>query len=411
MKSKNMKKLISLLTAGAMIGSLGMTTYAEEKPTVTLMIDIAGYAPLNDAVAMVQEHFPEYNIVSKAWDIENLKKTIKTTFAAGSGGDSVDISFTAARNLQGYVSADMLLDLSPYLDDEWKSLYDPATLEAEMLGDGIYGVPWQVAYPVLVSNEDILEAAGVMIKDEMKFDDWAEVCEKIVEAGYTPFALGDGHAWVTTQITLNAFDTNEEIDAFCAGDLPYTDEHVKAGYENAVRAFNEGWFYPGEGAIASTPEEALAGFGNGEVAFSCTTNNGIINTITQAGIENYKIYTFPTFTNSATNNILGSPDCWIVPANTRYPEATIEVLKYLSGTEVSQMQSDYGTITCNVNVTSDDPNFAEYSKDLDKIHPIQIEMLSDEVLSAAENSLAEYMYIGESALDTVQVAIDAAKTE
>lgn len=73
------------------------------------------------------------------------------------------------------------------------------------------------------------------------------------------------------------------------------------------------------------------------------------------------------------------------------------------------MQSDYGTITCNVNVTSEDPDFAEYSKDLDKIHPLEIGMLSDEVNSAVENSLAEYLYTGESALDTVQVAIDAAK--
>lgn len=148
----------------------------------------------------------------------------------------------------------MLLYLSPYLDEEWKALYNLATLEAETIDDGIYGLPWQVAYPVLVSNEDVLDAVDVSIKDEMKFDDWAEVCSKIKDAGYTPFALGDNHAWITTQITLNAFDTTEEADALCRGELPFTDEHVKAGYDNAAKAFSEGWFYPGEGAIASTSE-------------------------------------------------------------------------------------------------------------------------------------------------------------
>lgn len=72
---------MSLITAGMMIGSMALTCYAgsgdEEKPTVTLMIDIAGYGPLNDAVAMVQEHFPQYNIVSQNWDIDNLKKQLR----------------------------------------------------------------------------------------------------------------------------------------------------------------------------------------------------------------------------------------------------------------------------------------------------------------------------------------------
>ena len=90
------------------------------KPTVTLMIEIGGYAPLETAVQMVKEKFPEYNIVSKEWSIDGVKKAIKTTQASG-GNESIDIAFNSATGILGFAEAGLLENLSPYLEEdaEW----------------------------------------------------------------------------------------------------------------------------------------------------------------------------------------------------------------------------------------------------------------------------------------------------
>ena len=68
MLNKTMKRgLCSVLAASMLLGSGLVSVAAEEKPTVTLMLEIGGYTPLVKVVEMAKEKFPEYNIISKGW--------------------------------------------------------------------------------------------------------------------------------------------------------------------------------------------------------------------------------------------------------------------------------------------------------------------------------------------------------
>ncbi len=134
------KKLASLLSMTLVVGLLaagcgssggdaekteGKAEGDGEKPKVTLMIEIGGFPGLELAVDMAQEKFPEYNIISKEWSVDGVKKAIKTTQAAG-GEESIDIAFNSATGIAGFAENGMLLDLQPYLDEdpEWAGIFE-----------------------------------------------------------------------------------------------------------------------------------------------------------------------------------------------------------------------------------------------------------------------------------------------
>ncbi len=402
LKKKILKKAGVVISIAALSASQAQFVQAEGKPTITLMIDIPGYQPLNTAVEMVKEKFPEYDIVSKTWVYEDVKKSIKTTFASGSE-ETIDIAFSDSRLLRTYYEADMLLDLTPYLeaDENWKNSFYQSTLEAGCYDGGYYGVPWQTAYPVLVANNKILDEAGVEIKENMSYDDWMAVAKQIKDAGYFAFS-GEVHGWFMRQAFLNAFDTREDLDAFVAGEIPFTDERVVQAVKNAAEVFNEEYVYPGVGAVASTTDEGKAGFANERVAFFCVTNNMVATIPGDTGIEDISVVTFPSFSNTGTEFILGSPDCYFVPANCKNVEETIEVLKYLTSDEVMLAMADLGVVVCNQNVTGSLDIYDEISKDMDKVYSNDISQLSDELADAQEAAVANYMYEGESTLDKME---------
>ena len=110
------KKLASLLSVTLAVGLLaagcgssggdaekteGKAEGNGEKPKVTLMIEVGGFPGLELAVDMAKEKFPEYDIISKEWSIDGVKKAIKTTQAAG-GDESIDIAFFSSTGIAGF---------------------------------------------------------------------------------------------------------------------------------------------------------------------------------------------------------------------------------------------------------------------------------------------------------------------
>lgn len=378
----------------------------DEKPTVTLMIEVGGYTPLEKAVEMVKEKFPEYNIVSKEWSVDGVKRAIKTTYASG-GDESIDIAFNSATGILGFAEADMLLDLTPYMEEdaEWSGRLQESALSACLYDGKTYGIPWQTAYPVLVANMDIFDSLGIEVKDDWTFDEFMEVSEKLKQNGYFSLGISSGYsAWIMRQSYLNGFETEEELDAFNKGEVPITDPKVKEAFDRAIAPYEAGYCYPGDGAIAATDDECKAGFANGKVALGVTTNGGAGTLVNDTGITNYKIVNFPSFSNYSTANLLGSPDVYIVPANAKNQDAVIDVLKYLTGEEVLTAMANIGTVVPLKDVETDDPNYKEYSKDVGRLHSEDFGNLSDEIgdYISTGSAMTNYLFEGENALDELE---------
>jgi ABC-type glycerol-3-phosphate transport system substrate-binding protein len=430
MFKKKLQKMLGVALAVTLMGSVALTGCGKsggdgadkgdsgadagkdgDKPTVTLMIDIAGFPPLNTAVQMVQEKFPEYNIVSKPWNLTELGKTIKTTFASG-GNESIDIAFSSCRQLQSYKDADMLLDLTPYLeeDPEWKNSVFENMLDAATFDGKVYAMPWQAAYPVMICNNAILKEVGVKMTDDMSYDELMAAAKELKEAGYAPFGLEGASNWILVQSYLNAFDTEEDMQAFANGEILFTDARVKAAFDKAAEVYNNNYFYLGEGALAATNDEVVSGFANKQIACVFSTNSAAKNVLEMTKVEDYTIVAMPSFSNTGMQNLLGAPDCYFVPANVQDKEATIEVLKYLTSTEVMQAMVDAGAVVANKNVDTSDEFYSVVSNDIDRMHPDDPVKLSDEINDyIAASALAEYIYSGDAVLEKLDGMLEKLK--
>lgn len=415
------KKLASLLSMTLAVGLLaagcgssggdaekteGKAEGDGEKPKVTLMIEIGGFPGLELAVDMAQEKFPEYNIISKEWSVDGVKKAIKTTQAAG-GEESIDIAFNSATGIAGFAENGMLLDLQPYLDEdpEWAGIFEESMLSSCTFEGDVYGIPWQGAYPVLVANEDIFEEAGIEIKDDWTYDELLDVCETLKEKGYYGLGLSTGYnAWLIRQSYLNGFENEEDLDAFNRGEIPVTDERVVEAFDRVKNLYESNYCYPGEGAIAATDDEIKVGMSNGKVALAATTNSGAASLIKECGIENARVVNFPSISNYSTENLLGSPDVYIVPSNAKNVDAVIEVLKYLTSEEVLNAMANVGVVVPLKEVDVEDPNYAEYSKDFGRLHSEDFCNLTDEIgdYISTGTAMTNYLYDGASALDELE---------
>lgn len=407
MLNKTMKRgLCSVLAASMLLGSGLVSVAAEEKPTVTLMLEIGGYTPLVKVVEMAKEKFPEYNIISKEWSIDGVKKAIKTTIAAD-GEESIDIAFFSSTGILGFAETGLLTDLTPYLDEdaEWKESFQEGALNSCTIDGAYYGVPWQSAYLVMVANKDIFDELGIEIKDDWTYDELIEVCETLKENGYFAFGVNTGNSsWLIRQSYLNGFETEEEVTAFNNGEISLYDEKVVEAFDRVKALYENNYCYPGEGAIAATDDEIKVGVANGKVALAATTNSGVGTLVADTGLENYQVVNFPSFSNYLTANLLGSPDVYIVPKNVNNIEATMDVLKYITGEEVLTEMANLGTVVTLKEVNAEDPNYAEYSKDMDRLHMQDFANLSDEISDYISSGAAvtTYLYEGESALDELE---------
>lgn len=416
MLKKRLTAMLGIVLAVSMVlGGCGGSGKTEEKksedsskdkPTVTLMIEVGGYAPLEKAVEMAKAKFPEYNIISKEWSVDGVKKAIKTTYASG-GEESIDIAFNSATGILGFAEADMLMDLTPYMeeDTEWSGKLQEEALSSCTYEGKTYGIPWQTAYPVLVANEDIFKEAGIEIKDDWTYDEFMDVSEKLKEKGYFSLGVGTGNSsWLIRQSYLNGFETEEELDAFNNGEVSLKDGKVAEAFERVASLYQNNYCYPGEGAIAATDDECKAGMANGKVAMFATTNGGAAGAVEETGIENFRILNFPSLSNYSTAQLLGSPDVYIVPSNAKNKEAVIEVLKYLTGEEVLTAMAEIGAVVPLKEVATSDADYEEYSKDMGRLHPKDFANLSDEIgdYISAGTAMTTYLYEGETALDELE---------
>ncbi len=406
-----MKRKIAVALSAALVGSMLLTSTgvmaadSEEKPTVTLMLEISGYPPLVKAVEMAKEKFPEYNIVSKEWAIDGVKRAIKTTQAAG-GDESIDIAFFSSTGIMGFAESGLLTGLNDYLEEdaEWKDSFEESLLESCTIDGTTYGIPWQAAYPVLVANKDIFDEAGIEIKDDWTYDELVDVCATLQEKGYFGLGVASGYdSWLIRQSYLNGFETEEEIEAFNRGEIEVTNDKVKEAFERVKSLYENNYCYPGEGALALTSDELMVGASNGKVAMVATTNGGVQSTVEQAGFENYQVINFPSFSNYSTANLLGAPDVYIVPSNAKNMDATIEVLKYLTGEEVLTEMANMGCVVPLKNVDVDNDLYPELSKDMNRLHSLDFANLSDEIGDYISTTAAtNYYYSGDAALEELE---------
>ncbi len=361
---------------------------------------------------MVQAKFPDYILTFKNWDEPTVEQTVKTAFAANQAIDVVMYWPTYMKKFEG---TGIPMELTHYIeaDAEWKGGFTEGALEVGTTNEGLLSIPNSTNYPVLQINTDILDEAGIELKDNMSWEDFMELCGKIKDYGKTPVAVQkDWAAWFVRNAFLQCWDNREELDRFIAGEISFKDERVVKAIDNIANMYNSDYVYPGgKEAVMTSADDAQAAFINGDAVMFCNVVANCQAVSAEVGDKfSIGVSSWPSMAATEDMNVLlGSAGGFMIMSNTRHPDEAVEVLKYLTGKEVFQTMADLGSIVPSTEVTSSDENYQLYSRDSNKVYPDEIINLSSEIFdNMVYNQPSNYLYNGEAALDDLDALREAA---
>lgn len=258
--------------------------FVVEDTTVTLYhkLSAEGGAPESDYfIAAIDE-----------WNAENNGITIETVFISTeseyfnristdiAAGEAPDIMLEyGGSDTLDYVEADILLDLTPYLeaDEDWYNGFVSANWDRcdySSFGiDGIYGVPWSAYEILLYYNEEHLAACGLEVPES--WEDFVNCCEVLTENGYQPLLAGEGDNYyyehLISTLAVKTYGPDFD-DALAAREYTYESNEVLDLMYMITEIQDAG--YLGENLMSFTVNESRAAFGAGESTFLIDLSRG-----------------------------------------------------------------------------------------------------------------------------------------
>lgn len=355
--------------------------------------------------AMAVERFSDkYNVITKPFDDISIAQTVKTAVAAN---EQLDLVQYWPNSMSIFTSADLATPLNDYMDDEWKSVFNEGALDIGTYDGTLYNVPYNTVYPLVIVNTDITDAAGITLPDSWTWDEFVSIATEVNQKSDAK-AAGINSAWSNWFVRnglMQIWDTNEEVDRFNAGEVSFKDPKVVEVMEKVKSVFDQGLFYPGEGALAVTLDQANAAFSQGKFAFMFCVNTLAGSILEETGIEQYKIMDWPYMGSNPRKPLLGGCDGYFVPVSVKNVEGAIDMMKFLTSKEVLTLRANDGQVPpAAIKPEGISEEFVEsISRSASSIYPTEILNLSAQINTYINNEMpASYVYNGERALDDLE---------
>lgn len=246
-----LKKCIALGLAGLMTVSLaacgsGGGETANESQTeesgggTNLTVSWWGNQSRNEktqgALDLYSEKNPGVTFEGQFSEWSDYWNKLATSSASHSLPDIIQMDY---KYLEQYVSNDLLVDLTPYVED---GTIDVSSVSEDILnsgkvGDGLYAIPTGINAPALIYNKTVTDEAGVTIKDNMSMDEFYDVCRQVYEkTGYkTDVAYGNGDVFIEYYMRSEGSILYED------GKLGSTQEQLEKFFDVYELGISEGW--------------------------------------------------------------------------------------------------------------------------------------------------------------------------
>ena len=218
--------------------------------------------------------------------------------------------------------------------------------------------------------------------------------------------------WLSRNAVMQAWDTDEELDQWNAGEISFKDEKVVKALDKVKAVFDEGLFYPGDGALAVTRDQLYGAISAHKIGFIFDSSTAMKTTIDNSGLKEFKVCDFPIMGNNPTNPLLGGCDGYFIPTCAKNVEGAVEVMKWLTGEEIMTYRAENGQVPC-AKIAEDaavDEGFMQsISRCIDQIYPSEIINVDAELSDYMQNQMpANYIYNGETALSELDEIREAA---
>lgn len=154
---------------------------------------------------------------------------------------------------------DQLVDLTPYVDEEWRNMATDVCWDVNSRDGKIYGIPYTRQLIGYFYNKELFQQAGIE-KPAETWEEFFQQCDKLLEAGITPLSMDTADSgWVTSLMLGAMIGQTEEGEAFMNTLLPTdynTPEFIEAA-GNIQKMFQK---YTTPDAVGGKYENAASNF-------------------------------------------------------------------------------------------------------------------------------------------------------
>lgn len=331
--SMNKRRLVSLMIIGVLLVAGLSSALAQDKEEVNVVhmwSGALGKATMDELFAQFNEMSDAYEVVDNSAGHEDFKTQILVTIAGDNPPDM--FSYWAGARTQFVVDADRVMPLDDFWAENNLDEVFPAGLEGATTYNGeIYMIPMNVHIIGLFYNPHVMEDAGIT-EMPATWDEFTAVCDQLLDAGYTPIALGSRDRWPAQfwfDYLLNRSAGPEYRTALMNGEASYLDDEVVAVMEMWKDMIDKGYFV--EFANAYDWAEAADIVASGEAAMTLigTYATGYYNNNELEPGVDYDFFPFPIMNPDLPVVAHGAVNGWLIPSGASHPEGAQEVIKHM----------------------------------------------------------------------------------
>lgn len=277
-------------------------------------------------VAGFEAENPDVKVDIVPVDFDNAEQVIKTGIASG---DPVDVSFFWGTQINAFTENDMALDLTPYLtenNNEWKDTFVSTYIDGGKVDDKYYAISYQPVIETIFINKDLFEEYNVAIPTT--WDEYMEACATFKENGIYGIGNWSGQNHQLMEFAYQYMANDGTLEAASQGEADFTsNEGIKKCLENIKSAYDNGYWYPGEGALTSTKEQTQAAWFQGKIAtlFDAGSSAGLYETDCEFEVG---ILPFPLVEDGGKYAVNVVTNALFIPANAKHPEEAARFMKY-----------------------------------------------------------------------------------
>lgn len=320
-----MKKVFSVILALSMVFVL-FSASAGASGVTTIRFYGSDTDYNQKIVADFEAANPDVKVEIVPIDFNNAEQIIKTGIASG---DPVDVSFFWGTQISAFVNSDMALDLTPYLtenNNEWKDTFIDTYLSGGQIGDKYYAISYQPVIETIFYNKDLFKANNIEVPTT--WDEYMAACAKFKEAGVYGIGNWVGQNHQLMEFAYQYMANDGQLEDATAGKLDFTTvAGIGKALENWKSAYDNGYWYPGEGALTSTKDQTQAAWYQGKIAtiFDAGSNAG---TYEKDSTFEVGVMKFPLIQEGGKYGVNVVTNALFVPANAKHPEEAVRFIKY-----------------------------------------------------------------------------------
>ena len=223
--------LFALLIAMGVHATGGSEESAEKQVTVTYWTSWDSTDLHYPAMQIIYESFrednPNVNLQVEEMPIDVLRQKMQTSMAAGGAPVVVHINGDMTQ-ASGHITPKLwaengkLINLTPILnaDPDWRDNFIPEALERGVVGEEVYGLPFQFSFSYMIYNQKILDETGQNFPET--WEELLVLSRQLKDMGYRFTVLGGKEAWMPRRFLLPLAEgipgARAEFDAATSGE-------------------------------------------------------------------------------------------------------------------------------------------------------------------------------------------------